>query len=287
MNGWTKLGIFLAVFALTGAIIWLVDRAGISVARNIQGTSNIRSSLPKINVLPEQAEWQNAPEKEVPQQLAVPILMYHHVSPLSASDDQITANLTVEPERFEKQMKWLKSQGYTTLTLTQVNQAFFGKRVLPEKPIVLTFDDGYADNYVYAFPILKKLKMNAVFFVITDLRDGWYMSWDQLRELAKAGMEIGSHSKTHTDLSQLSLQALAEELSASKTKLQKELGINSMFLSYPSGKYNDLVIAEARSAGYLGAVTTQPGWEIKSQRIFEVPRLRVNRDTNIEELLGD
>jgi peptidoglycan/xylan/chitin deacetylase (PgdA/CDA1 family) len=285
MGSWMKIGIFLAVFAIAGMVIWQVDHVKISSARNNLPTPTQPRKLPKIDVLQEQAEMQIAPEKENPQQLSVPILMYHHISPLTSDADQITTNLTVEPEKFDFQVSWLKSHGYQTLTLTQLNQVFFGKRNLPEKPIILTFDDGYADNFEYAFPVLKKYGMTGVFFVITGSRGGWYMSWEQIRKLAKAGMEIGSHTKSHPDLTQLSASALADELSGSKDELERELGIKSMFLSYPAGKYNDSVIEEARSLGYLGAVTTEWGSQVKSQRIFEIPRLRVNHDTSIEGLL--
>jgi len=289
MKSLSKVFIFLVGFAITAAVIWQVDYASKSKAQvqipQVATAASTKTTTPIQGILAEQAEIQVPPENENPQELAVPILMYHHVGPLASDADEITTNLTVDPEKFEAQLSWLKSQGYQTLTLTQLNQVFFNKRQLPAKPVILTFDDGYADNYQYAFPLLKKYQMSAVIFVITDMRDGWYTSWAELREMAAAGIEIDSHTASHVDLSQLSGAELTAQLRNSKEVLQKELGIKSLFLSYPAGKFNDSVIDEARRQGYLGAVTTQSGSIVRSQRIFEIPRLRVNRDTYIEGLL--
>ena len=134
----------------------------------------------------------------------VPILMYHYIEPIPSNNkDQIRADLTVTPERFETQLKFLKERGYTSIDLYQFYGALARGAALPPKPIVFTFDDGYADMHEYAFPLMKKYGFTGTIFMITDFTDAQkpeYISWAKALEMAHAGWRLESHTKNHPSL---------------------------------------------------------------------------------------
>jgi len=219
----------------------------------------------------------------------VKVLMYHHIGPLPSDADDIRKGLTVSADDFEKQMKYLKENGYDVITLRDMYLKIAEGKLLP-KTAVLTFDDGYVDNYEYALPILQKYGFHGTFFIITGKVDNAeYMSKAQLIELVRADNELGSHSVTHPDLVNLSASKLDYEISESKKYLDElaaELaGEKTISLCYPSGEYNAQVIDEAKASGYKIAVTTHKGDSFSTNMIFEVPRYRINPDTNLEKLL--
>ena len=135
--------------------------------------------------------------------LTVPILMYHYASQPPPDADVYRRDLSVSPVQFESHLKYLADNGYRTITLDDLLYALAHGRELPARPVILTFDDGYADNYTNAFPLLEKYDMMAHFFVISDFvnqeRPG-YMTWPQIEEMAAAGQRFGSHSRDHPSL---------------------------------------------------------------------------------------
>ena len=134
---------------------------------------------------------------------------------------------------------------------------------------MLTFDDGYVDNYEVAAPILEKYGFPATFYIITDkVGTPEYMTWDQVTDLDRQGMDIGSHTATHPDLTTLSAANLRRELSGSADTLKAQLGHPVYWLCYPAGKYDDDVLDYAREAGYLLATTTDPGEQQSSDEPF-------------------
>ena len=211
-------------------------------------------------------------------QMRVPVLMYHYISIPPPDADAIRLDLSVTPQAFDQQMAFLVSNGYRTVRVSDVAEHLLSGAPLPEKPIVLTFDDGYADNYKAAFPILKKYGMTATFYVIAqfteDQRPG-YATWEQLREMANAEMEIGSHSIDHSDLRGRSIAFLTNQIAGSKQVIESRLGITVKTFSYPSGKYDAKTIAVLRANGYLGAVTEIQGLQQTTNDIFELRRVRI------------
>ncbi len=204
--------------------------------------------------------------------------MYHYISTPPPRADQYRLDLSVSPERFESHLRYLREQGYTSISLRDLVYHLAQGTPLPPKPIVLTFDDGYADNYTNAFPLLRKYGFRATFFVITDfVTEGRaeYMTWPQLQEMLTAGMEIGSHSRNHADLRGQSLDYLVWQALGSKEAIENYLGITPRFVAYPSGSYDDQTIAVFRSAHFWAGVTTHQGNEQRSDRLFELPRIRV------------
>ncbi|MDP3683225.1 MAG: polysaccharide deacetylase family protein, partial [Ignavibacteria bacterium] len=142
--------------------------------------------------------------------VTAPILLYHHISTSSDTQD---SRYNIPPEKFEEQMKWLFDNGYQTITVSDLTNLIYNGGEIPQRPVVITFDDGNIDNYNNALPILKKYGFVATFYVVQIYVNGTDMiSADQLKELIHAGWEIGSHSKTHAHLPAISEDLLPEEI---------------------------------------------------------------------------
>lgn len=208
----------------------------------------------------------------------VPILMYHHVRPIDfAASDRFTSDLTLPPAQLEQQLAYLRDNGFTSISLHDLEQHLRGCRDLPARSVVLTYDDGYTDNYLYAYPLLAKYGLTATFFIITGMVGvPDHMTWEQVKQLSTGGMEIGAHTVTHPDLAKLSQPRLDQELAASKKALEDALGITVDTMSYPSGSYSQTVVAAARKAGYLMAVTTKYGAVHRPDATLELLRVRIH-----------
>ncbi|MHB8923096.1 MAG: polysaccharide deacetylase family protein [Thermoleophilia bacterium] len=212
----------------------------------------------------------------------LPVLMFHHVGPTPAGADEIRTGLTVSEADFESMMSWLKQAGFQPVSQTQLFQALFAGAPLPAHPVLLTFDDGYDDNAAVAAPILEKYGFTGTFYVITGkVETPEYMTWDQVTELQQRGMEVGSHTITHPDLTTLSGADLKHELADSAAAIKSHLGHPVYWLCYPAGKYDADVTRYARDAGYLLAVTTVPGEQHSSDAPFTISRYRVRSDTGL------
>jgi peptidoglycan/xylan/chitin deacetylase (PgdA/CDA1 family) len=208
--------------------------------------------------------------------LEVPILMYHMVDLSPPPAGPYSAALTVSTSDFELEMDYLAGHGFSPVTLEDIYTAMAGRRVLPPKPVAITFDDGNKDNFTVAFPILRAHGFVATFFVITgSVGNKLSMTWDDLRTMQAAGMAVESHTYDHKDLRTLDAAALRQELAGSRDSIAAHLGRVPLVLCYPGGKYNETVIAAAQAAGYLMAVTTNPGKRLDPAHRYEWPRVRV------------
>ena len=210
--------------------------------------------------------------------IRVPILMYHYVSVPPLDADKYRLDLSVTPDAFETQMEYLAINGFHPIRLADLSDYLLRGTPLPDKPIVLTFDDGYTDNYTNAFRILKQYNFPATFFIISQFveENRWgYVSWAQLDEMAKHGMEIGSHTRTHPDLYKRTLAFQTNQIAGSKQMLEERLGTPVVSFAYPSGKYDATTKSVLRSAGYLGAVTEIQGTRQSSEKLFELQRVRI------------
>lgn len=198
----------------------------------------------------------------------VPILYYHSVMREDGNE------LRMPPEQFEAQMAYLKNNGYQSISLEQLYKAFYQEGSLPAKPFVITFDDGYADNYTTAFPILTKYGFQATVFMVTSYINGQgFMSWDQLKELDASGWEIGGHTVSHPYLTKMDSLAMLSELKSSKVLLEKELGHPINCFAYPYGDRDGNVIQALKDTGYLIAVTTERGWADTKEDAWNMPRV--------------
>ena len=191
----------------------------------------------------------------------VPILEYHRIGPEPAGS-ALTDALTVGIGDFAAQMDWLRAAGYHAVTPTKLYDALaFGAR-LPSRPVMLTFDDGYRDVLWNAAPFLHRLDLRATEFVITrriSSPDSSFLTWPELRRLEALGFAIGSHTVDHPNLTTLAPRALAYELDESRAVLERRLAHPVRWLSYPIGAFDPAVVAAARGAGYLLAVTERRG----------------------------
>jgi len=211
-------------------------------------------------------------------QTIVPILMYHHVAVPPPDSDAIYRDLSVSPTNFEGQLRYLIENGYQPITLSDLIMHLQVGQPLASKPVVLTFDDGFRDQYTNAYPLLKRYGFVATFFIITGFVDEGrdeYMSWAEIELLHANGMEIGSHSYTHPGLRGKSFDYIVWQVLGSKEAIEARTHEAVRFFSYPSGQYDQRVIDVLRSAGYWGAVTVEAGSLQSSQHPFELRRIRV------------
>ena len=194
-----------------------------------------------------------------PEEVRIPILMYH-----SICADYPDNSLMVAPELFNEQMAWLNDNGFTTMSLEEVYEAFETGKV-PVKPVAITFDDGYADNslkiasyylILLFLNILKEYGMKATFFIITNNtdKDGYYMSTDMLKEMKEHGMEIENHTAYHFELGGASLADQKMTIEDGKEFLKENIGVDSKFLCYPAGKYDDTTVSLDAQLGIKAAV---------------------------------
>ena len=163
---------------------------------------------------------------------------------------------------FEAQLKLLRDNGFTTITLRDLYEYLAVGAPLPDKPIVLTFDDGYIDNYTNAFPILQKYGMTGTFFVLTgraDDGDPAYLSWDMIQEMSNAGMDIQLHSRDHLDMRNRSYDWLVFQIIGGRQSIEGHTGKPVIFMAYPSGKYDANVLRFLRGTNFWAAVTTASG----------------------------
>ena len=213
----------------------------------------------------------------------IPILTYHFVANNPNPQDKARDNLSVPPDKFEEQMKYLSENGFTTISLDTLYSIFNGQATRPAKPVVLTFDDGYIDFYTNAFPILKRLNLHAVSFIPVGLIGGsYYMNWSQIKEIQSSGLiTFEAHSVSHSNLTSLNHSATLKQLVDSKKILSEQTGYPVNFVAYPYGINNDIVQKTAKEVGFIGGLGT---WIGKSSGIgMNMPRIKVSGFWSISE----
>jgi peptidoglycan/xylan/chitin deacetylase (PgdA/CDA1 family) len=258
----------------------IADRFGVSVSAlaRLNGISNINEIYVGQRLLLPAGAVEPTAVVEPIASAQVPILLYHHIGVLSQDAGSDWYDTTVTPDAFEEQMAYLAYNGYHTVKIMDLVAAVEGRKSLPEKPVVITFDDAWIDCYVSAFPVLQRYGMIASFFIPAD----WIgnlgestMSWEQIEEMNRAGMEIGSHSMSHPYLTQSEPDMLTWELENSKALLEEHVAGPVEVLAYPFGLYDDNVIAQTKAAGYRAALTVEEGRFSIDDDLFRMPRLGV------------
>jgi len=187
----------------------------------------------------------------------IPVLNYHQIN------DVDNNSLTVSTAEFTEQMDYLQSNGYTTITSKDLADALEGKGTLPDKPVMITFDDGYLDNYTNALPILHERNMKAIIFIITDYVGLFpnYVTWDQMRDMQKKGIEFGSHTLSHVELTKVPPKDAEKQLKDSSLALAYHTGKAPIALAYPCGRFNDEVLTLVKNAGYRLGFTVELGFD--------------------------
>jgi peptidoglycan/xylan/chitin deacetylase (PgdA/CDA1 family) len=213
---------------------------------------------------------------------AVPVLMYHVINRPPPGTSQ--PELWVSREDFAAQVEALARRGHHAVTLQQVHDAWHRGGLLPSKPIVLSFDDGYHSHYTNALPILRARGWPGVLnlqvdLLRTDLRP------PEVRALIAAGWEVDAHTYSHPDLTTVDPARLRREVAGSREEIRRRFGVPVNFFCYPAGRYDSDVVAAVRAAGYLGATTTEPGLAAPGQPPFALRRIRVNGSDGVAGML--
>ena len=203
----------------------------------------------------------------------VPVLNYHQVEEKDGNP------LTLWPDQFEAQMAYLADEGYTTITIDEMMDALENGTPLPEKPVIITFDDGYADNYEYAYPILKKYGFKATIFLIYDFTNAYpnYLTWEQIDEMKDSGLiHFESHTMTHANLAELtSADELRHEIADSHNLLSEKLGYDMHYIAYPGGRVNEEIKEITRAAGYRGGFTVHYGLSTPEEGRYQMDRIPI------------
>jgi len=206
--------------------------------------------------------------------VVAPILMYHHIS------DKGGGRYTINVNTFRAQLQYLYDEGYQTVSISRLAEVIRQGGSLPEKTIVLTFDDGYLDVYENAFPIMEEFHFSGVVYIITSTlekdKSYGYLQESELKELLASGWEIGSHSVTHTDLNKTKL-GIGNEMKESKAVLEKQLGVPVESFSYPFGIANDSIKDLAEKNGYQTAVGIGSLMTHTTKQLFFLSRREVYR----------
>jgi peptidoglycan/xylan/chitin deacetylase (PgdA/CDA1 family) len=205
--------------------------------------------------------------------LIAPILLYHHIR-----DIEKPGRYDVSPATFETQLQYLKQWGYTSITIGQLVDALKYSDPLPEKPVIITFDDGALDVYQNAFPIMQKLGFVGTFYIVSNrLRAVDFVNVAQLREMIAAGWEIGSHSQSHKDMT-LNHNSINAEALGSKKELIDALGAPVNSFAYPFGQIDPVVGDHIAAYGYTNAVGLGTSYKHTMGSIFYLSRLEVRND---------
>ena len=225
------------------------------------------------------------PPNPRPRTVRVPVLTWHRVVPMPAVGEP---DLIVDPSVFAAELKALHDNGYHPISQAQLFDALYKGAALPPKPVIISVDDGYVDDVRAILPALKRWHMVATFFVITGrTHEPGFVTATQIRELDRAGMDVGDHTTHHLDLRVLPPAELKAETAGSRHMLQKILGHPTYWFAYPYGEFNDQVVAAVRAAGFTMAYTTESGTAQSSQAPLTMPRLHVSRDTTPSGLIAD
>lgn len=200
-----------------------------------------------------------------------PVLMYHAID-----ENWDKSRLSVSPRAFLKQMTFLREKGYRVVSLEEMADFVRKNQRPPSKSAAITFDDGFENNFLYAYPVFKKLNFPAVIFVVTDWigKEG-YLTAGQVKEMSDNGIEIGSHTKSHAWLPSLDVESLYREIYDSKKELEEITGREVRYFSYPLGGFNEKVIQMVKEAGYALAAATNPGKKGGKDDKFAVKRLKI------------
>jgi peptidoglycan/xylan/chitin deacetylase (PgdA/CDA1 family) len=221
--------------------------------------------------------------------LPVPILMYHQI----AQPPETASRLAVSPDAYAAQLAYLHDEGFHTVTAAELAAVLAGGAgPLPDRAIVLTFDDGYEDFHNRAMPVLRQYGFTATVFVTTGWvqdagplpaghRPGRMLSWSQIADAARAGIEIGAHSRLHPQLDQLPEKLLRDELRTSKAQLEDKLGAAVPGLAYPFGYSNTRVRQVAGDLGHEYACAVSNVMMSPRPDLLALPRLTVRRSTGM------
>lgn len=276
--------LFVLCLAVLGWVFVSVEKhSGAAKGSQTQGASlENQARYAEISTTSLQA---TSPIATSTRKLNLPILVYHIVRPSYASDSKAVRAIALTPETFDAEMSYLKTAGYHIVRFSDLEAYFKRGTPLPAKPIILSFDDGWSDQFIYAFPILKKHHYTATFFVFTNAigRPG-FLSWGDLQQLLAAQMTIGDHTRSHPYLTSIaSSTVLWNEIYGSKQTLEKHLGVTINEFAYPFGQFNTAIVAMVKEAGYASARGDYFSGEQTASRLYDLSAINAPTTTALFE----
>ena len=267
---------FNKIMIVAGLVIFGISGFDISsyFSKSLQTTTFKETAKPEIFKTIEQKPKPTIINYD-PSNLEIPIFMYHHVD-YSNPDQKTASYLAVSLKKLQNQLDLIQNLGYTTINFQNIEDG-----EIPEKAIILTFDDAYEDFYTKAFPELQKRNMTAVIYLPSNKlnREG-YMTFAQVKELRGNNIEIGSHSLNHADLGSLDEDNLRKEIFDSKEFLEKLTDQKILSFCYPYGIYNSHIRSLLEESGYKYGLTTKTG-HAKFDKPLDLSRHKVYSDTDI------
>jgi len=210
----------------------------------------------------------------------VPILTYHYFGYESTTEYKSIPELFVTPDNFEKQMRYLKENGYQVIPLDTLIGGLKSGRKFAHNTVVITIDDGHKSIFTYAYPILKKYGFPATVFLISDYigSEKRFLNWDEVREMSKNNISFGGHTRNHVYLPSIknNKDALEDEIAGCKKVIEDHLGISIDYFCYPGGGFNEKIESIVKKAGYKGACATNRGFDVLNRHNFyELDRVSV------------
>lgn len=206
----------------------------------------------------------------------LPVIFYHHIEDLNKAQDEGHKGLAVDPSIFASQMAYLKSSGYTAVSMNDLNNFFDGGALIPAKSIIISFDDGYNDFEDNAMPVIRNLGLRVIMFLPTGLvGNPGYLTWDQVTSEQGSGLVyFANHSWSHASLG-ANIDTAKKEIDLSETQLV-EHGLNpELALAYPYGTYTGFTVDLLRERGFRLGFTTAPGSTLCKQNRLTLPRIRI------------
>lgn len=211
-----------------------------------------------------------------------PILMYHRVDNLRPTD-ATGRQLTVSPEQLREQLAYLKERGINAISMAEMERRLERGQTL-DRTVVLTFDDGYADQYDYAVPLLLAQNDDATFYIVTgEVGRPHHLTWAQIQAMASMHMDLAAHGVQHDDLSLMTAPQQTFQIEDSVQTMERELHAPVESYAYPSGRFNRATLQIVRTAGVPFAVTTDRSYVLAPENRFEMTRLRVRGDWTLRD----
>ncbi|WP_291561312.1 MULTISPECIES: polysaccharide deacetylase family protein [unclassified Clostridium] len=212
--------------------------------------------------------------------VGVPVLYYHSIQKSGENE------LMMDPKLFRSHLQWLKDNGYTSLTMEEFYNYIKYNTQVPEKSVVITFDDGYIDNYTNAMPIINEFDFDTTIFMVSDfVGNPNFLTESQLKELEKNKINVESHTANHLDLAKLPKEKQREELQQSKDSLNNLLDEKIEYVAYPYGSYNDDTKNITREIGYKMGFSTDSGWASGDDDLFSIPRVYMSDFYDLDEFI--
>jgi peptidoglycan/xylan/chitin deacetylase (PgdA/CDA1 family) len=226
----------------------------------------------------KKASTRNAAHDNSSSEKGITVLMYHYTAEKNEN------YMSIPKDKFREQMKYLKDNGFKIISLDEMYACFNDGVPIPDNAVVITFDDGYANNYYYAFPVLKELGFKATIFAITSkINQPQYLTEAQIKELDKNGVSIESHTVSHPQLGHLPYSKQIEELKNSKSSLESILGRDIKYIAYPYGEFNNDTLVAVKELKYKMGVTTVPSRARKSNGIYTLDRIAVRGPIDMQQ----